>query len=123
MVSIFPLDTSGQERRVNTYFFHLSMLCELGCINLQARKKVIPGLVWCMYKKTVEVDFPLNIVNGMSGEIGCQVKGYVSIFVFFCQLKLVGTKISYFYPQVEIGYSLLGNKTSVYADFSVFIVE
>lgn len=83
MVSIFPLDTSGQEWRVNTNLFHLSMLCELSRINLQARKKVIPGLVWCMYKKAVEVDFPLNIVNGMSGEIGCQVKGYVSIFVFF----------------------------------------
>lgn len=83
MVSIFPLDTSGQERRVNTNLFHLSMLRELGCINLQARKKVIPGLIRCMYKKTVKVDFPLNIVNGMSGEIGRQVKGYVSIFVFF----------------------------------------
>lgn len=31
----------------------------------------------------------------------------------------MGTKITYFYPQVEVGYGLLGHEIPVYADFTI----
>lgn len=48
------------------------------------------------------------------------IRRYLCIFR---QLKFMGTKITYFYPQVEVRYGLLSHEIPVYADFTIFIVE